>query len=303
MGGRPRFTFDYVQQTFKEKGCTLLETEYVNARTPLRYIATCGHEHANNFGNFYRGKGMLCPQCRRKANGIKERLGYERIKSEFESAGCRVINDDFQKQTDPVRYIALCGHENVTTYMKFHDGKSGRLCRKCSKSVLYEYDYVREQFELHDCELLEETYINCNTPMRYIAQCGHESTIKFSYMMNNPHAVLRCRDCHKHTYHEEPIDRNRTASKVWRKAVYEKDSYNCVACGHHGGELNAHHLNAYDNNPDERFEVKNGVTLCPSCHIRFHSQYGFGGNTKEQFEEWLKGNTVVSAENKGSATP
>ena len=68
--------------------------------------------------------------------------------------------------------------------------------------------------------------------------------------------------------------------------MYEKDGYNCVACGSHGGDLNAHHLDAYDTNPEKRFDVANGVTLCPECHIKFHAKYGFGGNTSEQFKEW-----------------
>ena len=155
---------------------------------------------------------------------------------------------------------------------------------------------AKELFKQRGCKLLETEYINvstnmryvnCKTPMRYIAKCGHESTIRFDTFLNCSNATKMCRDCHKHTYHENPSDRNRTAAKVWRKAVYEKDNWTCVACGKKGGDLNAHHLDAYDTSVNERFDVQNGVTLCPSCHTAFHSKYGFGGNTKEQFQEWL----------------
>ena len=163
------------------------------------------------------------------------------------------------------------------------------MCGSCSRSIRYSIDYVREAFEQEGCELLETEYVNCKTPMRYIALCGHESKISFDVFMNAPSASKRCRDCHKHTYHEIPIDRNRTASKVWRKAVYRKDNWTCLACGRNGGDLNAHHLDAYDTSPEKRFDVSNGVTLCPECHIKFHAKYGFGGNTAEQFNEWLQG--------------
>lgn len=303
MGGRRKFTFEEVLAEFESRGCKLLETEYTNDRTNLRYIAKCGHERTSNFNNFRRGKGTLCKACRYADNGLKKSLGYEVIKAAFEDEGCAVLNSGFYKNTDPVRYIARCGHENTSDYSHFVGQKVGRVCNKCSKSIVYEYDYVRECFEQEDCELLETEYHNCKTPMRYIAKCGHESSVTFDTFMNAPAASKRCRLCHKHTYHDVPSDRNRTASKLWRKAVYERDAYNCRRCGRHGGELNAHHLSAYDANPTLRFDVMNGVTLCPACHTAFHVVYGFGGNTPEQFNQWLLGNTEVSAETKESATP
>lgn len=303
MGGRRKFSFEEVRDTFEKRGCKLLETEYINDRTPLRYVATCGHERLSTYNNFRHGKGDLCRDCRYAANGAKRSLGESVIRAAFENEGCRVLNSGFRRNTDPVRYIALCGHENELDYNHFVNQRSGRVCNKCSKSIAYQIDFVRECFEQEDCELLESSYRNCKTPMRYIAQCGHESLITFDVFLNCPNAAKRCRNCHKHTYHENPSDRNLTAAKTWRKMVYDRDGYECRACGSHGGELNAHHLSAFDSSPDLRFDVSNGVTLCPKCHVRFHSKYGFGGNTPEQFTEWLEGNTEVTAESKKSAAP
>ena len=294
-----RWTLERAKELFKQRGCELLETEYINDSTKMKYIASCGHEHSITLNNFSHGKGDLCVRCRRKANAQKESLSDSFIRSEFENAGCTVLSPVITGGRQKVEYVALCGHVNLMDYSHFRYG-IGRVCSACSKSVSYKLDYVREMFENSDCELLEEEYINCKTPMRYIAQCGHESTISFDVFLNCQNASKRCRMCHKHTYHEEPIDRNRTASKVWRKAVYERDGWTCQACGHHGGELNAHHLEAYDTSKEKRFEVENGVTLCQKCHLAFHSVYGFGGNTKEQFQEWIKGIPRYVGEVKGS---
>jgi 5-methylcytosine-specific restriction endonuclease McrA len=303
MGGRPKFSFEAVKKTFEERGCKLLETEYQNDRTQLRYLARCGHERTSTFNNFVRGKGDLCRQCRYKKNGDQRALGEEKIKAAFEAEGCRVLNFGFRTNTDAVRYIALCGHENVSDYAHFISQKAGRVCNACSKSIRYQYDYVRERFEEEGCELLETEYRNCKTKMRYVAQCGHESTITFDAFLNSERGSKRCRNCQKITYHDVVEDRNRTASKVWRKAVYERDNFNCRKCGKHGGDLNAHHLFAYADTPALRFSVDNGVTLCPTCHTKFHMAYGFGGNTADQFQEWIAGNTEVIAETKESATP
>lgn len=71
----------------------------------------------------------------------------------------------------------------------------------------------------------------------------------------------------------------------WRKAVYEKDNYTCQCCkNERGGVLVAHHLNGYNWDVENRFNPDNGVTLCEDCHIEFHKMYGFGNNTKKQFE-------------------
>lgn len=53
------------------------------------------------------------------------------------------------------------------------------------------------------------------------------------------------------------------------------------------GELVVHHLDGYAWCKEKRTNVYNGITLCENCHLNFHSQYGYGNNTREQFEKWF----------------
>ena len=78
---------------------------------------------------------------------------------------------------------------------------------------------------------------------------------------------------------------------IWRKEVFKRDQFICVVCLHKGKELNAHHLDGYNWCKDYRYVIENGVTLCTKCHDKFHKQFGFGGNTKEQFWEFRKANS------------
>ena len=88
----------------------------------------------------------------------------------------------------------------------------------------------------------------------------------------------------------EKIRKSRTYIH-WRKAVFKRDNYTCQCCGEMGGNLVAHHLESFNNNPKLRTTLENGTTTCENCHSDFHHQYGYGDNTKEQFEEFKGENT------------
>lgn len=75
------------------------------------------------------------------------------------------------------------------------------------------------------------------------------------------------------------------------KNVLARDNYTCQCCGKYAGEFDVHHLDGYDWCVDKRTDVTNGITLCSNCHSNFHSIYGYGNNTKQQFEEWF-GKTI-----------
>lgn len=66
-------------------------------------------------------------------------------------------------------------------------------------------------------------------------------------------------------------------SRAWRQKVYERDGFLCQNCKIKGNRLNAHHIIPWASNPDLRFDINNGITLCKSCHIIEHKR---GGNPK-----------------------
>ena len=64
----------------------------------------------------------------------------------------------------------------------------------------------------------------------------------------------------------------RTGVKAWRTAVLERDKYTCQCCGaaSAGTLLTVHHIRAYEDCPELRTVVENGLTLCEPCHFREH---------------------------------
>ena len=71
------------------------------------------------------------------------------------------------------------------------------------------------------------------------------------------------------------------------KRVMFRDKYICKVCGIKSKNIEVHHLDGYNWCAEKRTDDTNGITLCHDCHMKFHSFYGKGDNTKEQFEEWI----------------
>jgi len=67
-----QFDFKYVQDFYLQANCKLLETEYINATVPMRYICSCGKESVQKFSHFK--SGVRCKDC-----GIQKqkRIGSE----------------------------------------------------------------------------------------------------------------------------------------------------------------------------------------------------------------------------------
>lgn len=87
---------------------------------------------------------------------------------------------------------------------------------------------------------------------------------------------------------EREINRNYQEYHDFIKRVLTRDNYTCQCCGkqiNHNAEV--HHLDGYNWCIEKRTDDTNGITLCSTCHSNFHSIYGKGNNTKNQFEEWI----------------
>jgi 5-methylcytosine-specific restriction endonuclease McrA len=123
------------------------------------------------------------------------------------------------------------------------------------------------------------------------------------YRKTNHDGLCYCKDCegkvlrsgeNSHFWNKNKIDEEREMQrryveyKEFVKKVLSRDNYTCQCCGSKvSGDANVHHLDGYNWCIEKRTDETNGITLCENCHKNFHSIYGRGYNTKEQYEEWI----------------
>lgn len=85
------------------------------------------------------------------------------------------------------------------------------------------------------------------------------------------------------------------ASKAWSLEVRSRDG-KCVECGA-TGKLHAHHVKPWKKHPELRFDVSNGITLCPPCHQKAHGwrfpQWAYHGQSRTNAGHSAKSDEIV----------
>ena len=86
--------------------------------------------------------------------------------------------------------------------------------------------------------------------------------------------------------------RNGYLSSQWAAAVRVRDEYTCQVCNKNNlisPYCISHHIESYNHNENLRYDINNGACLCRECHSNFHKKYGYGKNTRDQFEKFKLG--------------
>ncbi len=287
-----RHTLEYVKKYFEDHGCELLEKEYKNNRTKMRYICSCGNISKINFSDFKLGR--RCMECASEKKRQFFQTPYKKVQKFFKDNNCELLEETYKNNRTPLRYRCECGNISKITY---HCFKEGRRCQKCSGCEKPTLEYVYNYFKDEGCELLEKEYINNETKMRYRCICGKINKIKFTHFKQGQ----RCRECgikkrtgeNNHNWNPDLTNEERLIRRhypeyiKWRNKIYKRDKYYCQKCNIKGYDLNAHHVINYSSNKELRLDEDNGITFCKSCHKQFHKKYGIKNNNRQQLEEFL----------------
>jgi hypothetical protein len=116
---RKAYDYNCVKNIFSKEGCELLESDYINNRTPMSYICNCGHVSKITLSNFKNGK--RCKVC-----GGNEALDPKEVAEFFKKRGCKLLS--YKSGKHKLKYICHCGRENESYFYAF---KNSSKCRGC----------------------------------------------------------------------------------------------------------------------------------------------------------------------------
>lgn len=314
-------TYKYYKDTINDTGCKLLTTnkEFLQSVDKAKKdgqwksyniillevkCRVCDKPYIVKFANF-QNSNKCCRICSRAISTSRVRLSMNDLIKAIKDKGLRYIGGKYKNETSPIEVMCHCGNIFQTTYASVRNSSDEVMCKDCNATKLreiYKSDFsdIKKELESYGCKILinEGEFVNVKTKIKFLASCGHihEATIdslrSTKYKMCTSCAIAMNSGKNTYnwkggTYNCEKVKFRKTYEfKEWVKAVYKRDLYTCQICGQVSGNLNAHHLDGYNWAIDKRVDVDNGITLCADCHKEFHVEYGYGDNTKEQFEEF-----------------
>ncbi len=268
----------------------------------MKKCSKCGEvKHIKNFSKQKRnrdGYNGVCKQCNKKR--------YKLI--------CEYCGEEFYTENKKQKYCSKkCSPANRKGEDSIFYKQKDYNCDYCGKKIKIE-NYTFDKYNYHYCcrkcqDLHHSELITGDKNSNWVGRiktncdfCGKE--LELTPKKFNEHKKHFCnKKCfdkwfkdnfkgEKHPNYKPSITDEQRAGRrngmeTWKKRVVKKYNNKCVICNSKE-ELEAHHLDGYNWCVEKRKDLENGVCLCHTCHRKFHSMFGVGNNTIEQFKEFLK---------------
>lgn len=305
------YTMDNISLYMKLNNIDLriLDGEWINKNSHFTWIDNDGYKYDDTFNEAIKGLRKVSRYNKFSIENIALYIKLNNrtdtlLSTEYRTNGTKNRND---------KLTFRCKNNHIFK-MTWADYFSGRGCIHCIKRYINEYEflqYIKEKYG--DEYAVLDKFVNSTSKIKVRHNvCGTIFETKPNLLANG-HGCPRNECCKKrgedhYKWNPNLTDEERLANMTrtsineynrWRFSVYKRDNYRCSICGCSNTPnhpLNAHHLNGWSVFIDQRYDIDNGVTLCEQHHKHFHSIYGYGNNTKEQFIEFIEnhGNIEIS---------
>ena len=190
---RIKWTIEKAKEEFGKEGYVLLEEEYINSNTKMRYKCPNGHEHSITMSKFKSGR--RCPFCANEKMSKDRRKDIEVVRADFEKEGYTLLTKEYINSGQILETICPNGHIHKTTYCNFY---RGQRCGKCyGKNIHYTYEQVKEIFEKEGYILLSKEYVNCKQKLQYECPNGHKHEITLDKFINKKDRCPFCANSYK----------------------------------------------------------------------------------------------------------
>ena len=297
-----RLDIEYVKDLVREiAGYTLLDNVYINNNTKMTAVDKDGYKYYFTLSNLKYAKSarMVDKSNPYSIDNIKlwlknHDIPYELLSTEYNGNGSKNRNKQLLK--------LRCDNGHIF-YRTWNDIRTdGVRCEDCARRYVNKEQFLSFISDKYgdEYEIIGE-YVNSQTKIQIKHnKCGNVFYATPNSLANG-HGCPNSFCCKKrgedhYRYNKNLSDEERYSDRkskkeyrYWRSSVYAAYNFTCDVCGHKSSKDNkivAHHIESYDINEDLRYDISNGVALCESCHRGFHHKFGYGHNTREQYEQY-----------------
>ena len=290
-----KFDEDFIREYMLNNGDRLM-SHYYSMNKKIKVMCKHGHIFYPTFGNYYY-KNSRCPFCEGNKKLTHEEFLERFYKQNSNAENIDILGKYVNAHTKIKCKCKIDEYEWETTPDKLLMNNG---CPKCANNIqLTHEEFVNKMKEINnDIEILGK-YVNSYTKIKCKCKIdGYEWEVRPSNLSkgtgcpkcanrkmrgkNNPNWKFDKTD------EERVDDRSYSEYGEWRVKCFERDNYTCKVTGKKGGKLVVHHLYSYNKYRCLRTVVENGITISEEIHKQFHLIYGYGDNTLEQWEEFIK---------------
>jgi hypothetical protein len=194
-----KHSYEFVKGVFESKGYELLSKEYAGCEINLDYICSKHRNIIQNvrFNNLYNGKGG-CRFCGQERTANARRIDYNIVKKAFKNKGLILLSKTYINDRLPLDYRCI-KHKDVIQQISYDSIRSKKGgCSICARertanAKRQSFEDVKSFFDLKGLILLENTFINSSTNMRFI--CPHHPNLIQDITLSNLKAGKGCVLC------------------------------------------------------------------------------------------------------------
>lgn len=258
--GRVFTVFPSTIRRGRGKYCSRPCASYAQPKTLPKPKATLKCEHCGNSFSIYphqRGRTKFCSKACHNASMVK------RMPVPCAYCGEMFLASPLERAKGKHQFCSRrCKDASITF-------KEMRTCKHCGTMFMSRTDNGLGKYCSKDCK-------RKGSRTRVTVECQYcaKSFYATPYTLNKGWGKYCSQKCAGLGRRDKNKQHLRTSASYvdWRTAVFRRDDYTCQSCGARGVKIHAHHIQAWNDSPELRFDIGNGVTLCRYCHADQHRE-------------------------------